>query len=99
MKTPIFSGFCNRGLVEPSYLETGDIHHVILLVIKIKKMFEEEQYQQYCNEYIEIIYWRNSHHNYETVDCKKSKSKINLADMNDRLWKHNSSIKLAQYLF
>lgn len=56
MKTPIFSGFCNRGLVEPSYLETGDIHHVILLVIKIKKMFEEEQYQQYCNEYIEIIY-------------------------------------------
>lgn len=42
MKHPLFSGFCDIGLRGPSYLETGEVCHVGLLVIQIKSTVEEE---------------------------------------------------------
>lgn len=42
MKSLIFNGSCIVGLVGTSFAETGDVYHVVLLVIKIKRALEEK---------------------------------------------------------
>ena len=65
MRNLLFSESCDM-LLGPSYLETGEVYHVVLLVIKIKRIFGGK----YINSNIMNV-WKlfieTQDHNYEVV--------------------------------